>query len=122
MDQSILYNVPHHEAMGAMIVIYFFLSGLGAGAFLTAACLRLFGGPEYAKIEKTAAIAKIDAAIVLESEAAYNLEQMDGKNLHKAMMRILQAVSRETHIKGEIEKSIASLQEAVDILQASVEN
>ncbi len=57
MDQIPIYNVHHDEAMGALIVIYFFLSGLGAGAFLTAACLRLFGGPEYAKIEKTAAIA-----------------------------------------------------------------
>ena len=57
MDQTIFYNVHHHEAMGALIVIYFFLRGLSAGAFLTAACLRLFGGPEYAKIEKIAAIA-----------------------------------------------------------------
>ena len=57
MDQIISYNVEHHEAMGVLIVIYFFLSGLGAGAFLTAAGLRLFGGEKYAKIEKTAAIA-----------------------------------------------------------------
>ncbi len=56
MDQVIFYNVEHHEAMGALIVIYFFLSGLGAGAFLTAAGLRLFGGERYVKIEKTAAI------------------------------------------------------------------
>ena len=51
------YNVHHHEAMGALVVIYFFLSGLGAGAFLTAAACRLFGGGRFAKIEKTAAIA-----------------------------------------------------------------
>ncbi len=57
MDQVILYNVEHHEAMGVLIVIYFFLSGLGAGAFLTAAGLRLFAGKEYVRVEKTAAIA-----------------------------------------------------------------
>ncbi len=57
MDQVISYNIEHHEAMGALIVIYFFLSGLGAGAFLTAAGCRLFGGEKYVKIEKTAAIA-----------------------------------------------------------------
>ena len=57
MDQVISYNVEHHEAMGALIVIYFFLSGLGAGAFFTAASFHLFGGPKYAKVQKTAAIA-----------------------------------------------------------------
>jgi formate-dependent nitrite reductase membrane component NrfD len=57
MDQVITYNVEHHEAMGVLIVIYFFMSGLGAGAFLTAAGLRLFGGEKYVKVEKTAAIA-----------------------------------------------------------------
>ncbi len=57
MDQVISYNIEHHEAMGVLIVIYFFLSGLGAGAFFTAASLRLFGGEKYVKIEKTAAIA-----------------------------------------------------------------
>lgn len=57
MNPEIFYNVHHHEAMGALIVIYFFLSGLGAGAFLTAAACRLFGGEKLAKIEKTAAIA-----------------------------------------------------------------
>ncbi len=57
MNQVIFYNVEHHEAMGSLIVIYFFLSGLGAGAFLTAAGCRIFGGEKYAKIEKVAAIA-----------------------------------------------------------------
>jgi len=57
MDQVISYNIEHHEAMGALVVIYFFLSGLGAGAFLTAAGFRLFGGERYTKVEKTAAIA-----------------------------------------------------------------
>lgn len=57
MDQTILYNVEHHEAMGLLIVAYFFLSGLGAGAFLTAAGCRLFGGEKFARVEKTAAIA-----------------------------------------------------------------
>ena len=57
MDQVISYNIEHHEAMGVLVVIYFFLSGLGAGAFLTAAGFHLFGGERYAKIQKTAAIA-----------------------------------------------------------------
>jgi formate-dependent nitrite reductase membrane component NrfD len=57
MDQVIFYNVEHHEAMGALIVIYFFLSGLGAGAFLTAAGCRIFGGEKYSNVEKVAAIA-----------------------------------------------------------------
>ena len=57
MDQTIIYNVAHHEVMGPLIVVYFFFSGLGAGAFLTAAALRLFGGEKYASVEKTAAIA-----------------------------------------------------------------
>lgn len=57
MPQTIYFNVEHEGAMGVLIVIYFFLSGLGAGAFLTAAACRIFGGPRYAKIEKIAAIA-----------------------------------------------------------------
>ncbi len=57
MPQTIYYNVHHHEAMGVLVVVYFFLSGLGAGAFLCAAACRIFGGPQYAKIEKIAAIA-----------------------------------------------------------------
>jgi formate-dependent nitrite reductase membrane component NrfD len=57
MDQTIFYNVEHGEAMGALIVVYFFLSGLGSGAFLTATALRLFTGQKYERIEKTAAIA-----------------------------------------------------------------
>ncbi len=57
MDQVTVYNIEHHEAIGALIVIYLFLSGLGAGVFLTAAGLRLFGGEKYLRIEKTAAIA-----------------------------------------------------------------
>ncbi|MHC4462925.1 MAG: hypothetical protein ACYS30_16070 [Planctomycetota bacterium] len=48
--------------MGALIVIYCFLSGLGAGTFLTAAGLRIFGSEKYAKIEKNAAI---DARLLL---------------------------------------------------------
>ena len=58
MPQVIFYNVGGHEhAMGVLVVIYFFLSGLGAGAFLAAAGCRFFGGDKYAKVEKTAAIA-----------------------------------------------------------------
>ena len=57
MPQVIFYNVEHHEAMGALVVVYFFMSGLGAGAFLTAAACRIFGGLKYAKVEKISAIA-----------------------------------------------------------------
>ncbi len=57
MDQVIFYDVEHHETKGALVVIYFFLSGLGSGAFLTAAACRIFGGLKYAKIEKIGAIA-----------------------------------------------------------------
>lgn len=57
MDQTIFYNVHHHETMGSLIVIYFFLSGLSAGAFLTAAGCRILGGEKYSGIEKRAAIA-----------------------------------------------------------------
>ncbi len=57
MDQTIYYNVDHHEAMGVLVVFYFFLSGLSAGAFLTAGACRIVGGLKYAKIEKIAAIA-----------------------------------------------------------------
>lgn len=57
MPQTIYYNIEHHEAMGSLVVIYFFMSGLGAGAFLTAAACRIFGNSRYAKIEKIAAIA-----------------------------------------------------------------
>jgi hypothetical protein len=38
--------------MGALIVIYFFLSGLGDGTFLTAVGLRIFGGEKYAKKDR----------------------------------------------------------------------
>ncbi|HDZ20875.1 hypothetical protein LCGC14_0015230 [marine sediment metagenome] len=57
MPQVIFYDVNHHEAMGLLVVIYFFMSGLGAGAFLTGAAFQLFGGPNGAKIAKRAAIA-----------------------------------------------------------------
>jgi formate-dependent nitrite reductase membrane component NrfD len=57
VDQVIFYNVEHHEAMGPLVVIYFFLSGLGAGAFLTAAGFRLFAGGRGARVEKIGAIA-----------------------------------------------------------------
>ncbi|KKL64728.1 hypothetical protein LCGC14_2162060, partial [marine sediment metagenome] len=57
MPQTIFYNVHHEHAMGVLVVVYFFLSGLGAGTFLTAAGCRIFGGGKYAKIERTAAIA-----------------------------------------------------------------
>ncbi len=57
MEPVVVYNVHHQEAMGILVVIYFFLSGLGAGVFLTAGALRIFGGPKYARIEKIAAIA-----------------------------------------------------------------
>ncbi len=57
MEQTIFYNVTHHEAMGLLIVAYFFLSGLGAGAFLTSAGCSLFGGEKYTKVAKIAAVA-----------------------------------------------------------------
>ncbi|MFQ6034414.1 MAG: NrfD/PsrC family molybdoenzyme membrane anchor subunit [Sedimentisphaerales bacterium] len=57
MEQVIYYNIHHHEAMGPLIVLYFFLSGLGAGAFLTAVGLQIFGSEKYEKIARTAAIA-----------------------------------------------------------------
>ncbi len=57
MPQTVVYNVSHEEAMGVLVVVYFFLSGLSAGVFLTAASCRIFGKEAYAKIEKTAAIA-----------------------------------------------------------------
>ncbi len=57
MPQTEFYNVHHLEAMGVLIVVYFFMSGLAAGTFLTAAACRIAGGPAYAKIEKIAAIA-----------------------------------------------------------------
>jgi molybdopterin-containing oxidoreductase family membrane subunit len=50
------YDVFHEPAMGSLIAIYFFLSGLGAGTFIVAALLRLFAGEGYEKIEKRAAI------------------------------------------------------------------
>ncbi len=57
MPQVIFYDVNHHEAMGLLVVIYFFMSGLSAGAFLTGAAFQLFGGPKGDRIAKTAAIA-----------------------------------------------------------------
>jgi formate-dependent nitrite reductase membrane component NrfD len=57
MHQTLFYNVPHHETMGPLIVVYFFLSGLAAGTFLTAGACRLFGGGKYARVEKIGAIA-----------------------------------------------------------------
>ncbi len=57
MPQTEFYNVHHLEAMGVLIVVYFFMSGLAAGTFLTVAACRIAGGPKYAKIEKIAAIA-----------------------------------------------------------------
>ena len=57
MPQTIFYNVEHEPAMGVLVVVYFFLSGLGAGTFLTAAGCRIFGGERFAGSEKRAAIA-----------------------------------------------------------------
>ncbi len=50
------YDVFHIPKMDWMIAIYFFLSGLGAGTFIVAALLRLFGGEAYEKIEKRASV------------------------------------------------------------------
>ena len=76
---------------------------------------------EEAIADKRAAIVSIDAAMDKEIASAEMLAEMDGKQLHKAMMRILQAIQRETNIKNEIEKSINSLQEAVDIMKSTVQ-
>ncbi len=58
------YDIFHEPAMGSLIAIYFFLSGLGAGTFIVAALLRIFAGEGYEKIEKRAAIIAPICAIV----------------------------------------------------------
>jgi polysulfide reductase chain C len=49
------YNVFHHNPMGWMIAVYFFLSGIACGTFLVSVVSRLKGRGEYQRIQSIGA-------------------------------------------------------------------
>jgi len=67
--------------------------------------------------EKNAAIETIERAIAEEQSAIEKLDEIGDKDIHKAKMEILQAIQRQTHVKGELEKSIKTLQSALESLK-----
>ncbi|MFB6468652.1 NrfD/PsrC family molybdoenzyme membrane anchor subunit [Cytobacillus sp. Hz8] len=54
-----LYNVNHHVYWGILIAIYFFYTGISAGAFLISSLGNVFGIKKYKMVEKTGVILSI---------------------------------------------------------------
>ena len=52
MDTSVLYNVSPQEAFGALIAVYFYLTGLSAGSFVLSTLAFVFGIEKYKPIGK----------------------------------------------------------------------
>ncbi|MGZ3535059.1 MAG: NrfD/PsrC family molybdoenzyme membrane anchor subunit [Thermodesulfobacteriota bacterium] len=59
---DVLYNVDHHEAAGALIAIYFYLTGISAGSFIVSTLAYVFGQTKFKPIGR---IAVILATVVL---------------------------------------------------------
>ncbi|MGZ3514776.1 MAG: NrfD/PsrC family molybdoenzyme membrane anchor subunit [Thermodesulfobacteriota bacterium] len=59
---DVLYNVDHHEAAGALISIYFYLTGISAGSFIVSTLAYVFGQTKFKPIGR---IAVILATVVL---------------------------------------------------------
>jgi len=59
---DILYNVGHQEAAGALIAIYFYLTGISAGSFIVSTLAYVFGQTKFKPIGR---IAVVLATVVL---------------------------------------------------------
>lgn len=47
METQVLYNIPHQDAFGVFIAIYFYLTGLSAGSFILSTLAYGFGMERY---------------------------------------------------------------------------
>lgn len=56
MDVSVLYNIFPQETFGALIAIYFYLTGLSAGSFVLSTLAYVFGVDKYKPIGKIGVI------------------------------------------------------------------
>ncbi|GAB4261670.1 MAG: polysulfide reductase NrfD [Deferrisomatales bacterium] len=56
MDMNLLYNVPHGEAFGLAIAIYFYLTGLSAGSFIISTLAYGFGFEKYKPLGKVGVV------------------------------------------------------------------
>jgi len=56
MNGQVIYNVPHAIALGWPIAVYFFVTGLSAGAFFLAVLPQLIALPAYKRLARVAAI------------------------------------------------------------------
>lgn len=56
MDMSVLYNVIPQETFGALIAIYFYLTGLSAGSFVLSTLAFVFGMEKFKPIGKIGVI------------------------------------------------------------------
>ncbi|MHB8764700.1 MAG: NrfD/PsrC family molybdoenzyme membrane anchor subunit [Deferrisomatales bacterium] len=56
MDLSLLYTVPHGEAFGLSIAIYFYLTGLSAGSFIISTLAYGFGFEKYKPLGKVGVV------------------------------------------------------------------
>jgi tetrathionate reductase subunit C len=56
MDQTVLYTVPHGEAFGVAIAIYFYLTGLSAGSFIISTLAYGFGFEKYKPLGKVGVV------------------------------------------------------------------
>ena len=55
MQVQTFYNVFHEGAMGWIIVIYFFLTGISSGAFLLSVVCRVWAGERFDKVKRIGA-------------------------------------------------------------------
>ncbi len=56
MDTSMIYTVPHPEAFGFAIAIYFYLTGLSAGSFIISTLAYGFGFEKYKPLGKVGVV------------------------------------------------------------------
>ncbi len=56
MDMTLLYTVPHGEAFGLSIAIYFYLTGLSAGSFIISTLAYGFGFEKYKPLGKVGVV------------------------------------------------------------------
>lgn len=56
MDMTLLYTVPHQEAFGVAIAIYFYLTGLSAGSFIISTLAYGFGFTKFKPLGKVGVV------------------------------------------------------------------
>ena len=56
MESTLLYTVPHEHSFGIAIAIYFYLTGLSAGAFIISTLAYGFGFEKYKPLGKVCVV------------------------------------------------------------------